>query len=209
MKFEMQKGAFYSDETGAKIPYARVTKSERLREAKAVQLANIATKLNEQMRNFKSGFAKVHAEVIEAILSENSLAKTDTKGNATWYNFDRSIKVEVNVNEAIAFDSILIEAAKDKLLTIIDSNVQAEDFIKSIVMDAFQTTAGKLDTKRVLGLKKHTSRISNPAIKAEWNAAMELIDKSISRPSSKSYFRIWHKIATGEYAAVDLNFSSI
>src|SRR5690606_39592899 len=37
------------------------------------------------------------------------------KGNATFYNFDRSIKVEVSVDAPVKFDEMTIELAKAKL----------------------------------------------------------------------------------------------
>lgn len=208
MEIYKQNGSTWSDEAGTPIPGNRVTKSEKLRENTAYKLATKAKALSGSLAEFKSYMHEACADVVAAIRAENNI-KTDGKGNFTWYNFDQSIKVEGNVNEAIRFDSVLIEGAKEKLLHIINENVQAEDFVKGIVIDAFQTTNGKLDTRRVLGLKKHTTRISNKAIRVEWDEAMALIDKSITRPESKTYYRVSVKDEQGEYQGIDLNFSSI
>ena len=78
-----------------------------------------------------------------------------------------------------------------------------------LAFDAFQTSKGKLDTKKVLGLKKHTARIKNKDLKVEWERAMSVIDKSISRPSSKTYFKVWFKDEDGKYNPIELNFSAI
>ena len=208
MNITKQNGPVWTDETGQAIPANRLTKAEKLREASAYKLATTASKLSDMLASFKDNISTTCAEVIAAIRAENKI-KADGKGNFTWYNFNQSIKVEGNVNEAIKFDEVLIEGAKAQLLELIDENISAEDFIKSIVLDAFQTTSGKLDTRRILGLKRHSSRITNKAIKAKWDAAMELIDKSITRPDSKTYFRIWVKNGSGEYENIDLNFSSV
>lgn len=210
MKLTQQtsKNQNWIDEAGNSIPYNRLTGSEKLREKSAHTLAKQAFALNARISEFKTLVKKMCDEVVEAIRSENKI-KTDSKGNFTWYNFNQSIKIEVNVNELIRFDEVLIDAAKDKLMKIISNNISGDDFIKSIVTEAFQTTTGKLDTRRILGLKKHSTRISKKDLKEEWMSAMELIDKSITRPESRNYFRIYVKEENGDFKAIDLNFSSV
>ena len=128
------------------------------------------------------------------------------KGNFTFFNFDGSIKIEVQVNEMITFDTILIEKAKQKLMELVGESISEDkEFIKELVMSAFQTSRGQLDTKRVMGLKKHAKRIKDE----RYHDAMALIDESVRRPSSKTYFRVWLRAAQGDYESIDLNFSSI
>lgn len=196
------------DESGQKIPYNRTTIAERMKERNAFKLLNEAEKINKNLASFKEMMTKIVEEVIEAARKEN-VVKLEGKGNYTWYNFNRSIKIEVNVNETIKFDEITIESAKEKLMDLIRTNISGDDFIISIVEDAFQTSRGKLDPKKILGLRKHTERIKSEQLKKEWNEVMKLIDKSISRPSSKSYFKVWKIDEEGKYEPVELNFSSI
>jgi hypothetical protein len=205
---QKSKDQFWKDEAGSAIPFNRITNAEKLREKSAASLAKQAIAVHGSLYNLKKIVQEVCDEVIAAIRKENKI-KTDAKGNVTWYNFDHSIKIEVDVKEGIRFDEALIDGAKQKLTDLINNNINGDQFIKSLVVDAFSTSAGKLDTKRVLGLKRHSSRIANNAIKKEWDAAMSLIDKSITRPNSKTYFRIWIKDEKGVYQNVDLNFSSI
>ena len=150
-KFTKQtsKEVSWNDESGTSIPYNRTTKVERLRESKAFMLANKATALHEELKEFKGIMQQACDDVVEAIRAEHKI-KTDSKGNFTWYNFDHSVKIEVNVNDMIRFDETLIDAAKEKLMHLIDRNLTGDDFIKSIVAEAFQTSTGKLDTRRIL-----------------------------------------------------------
>jgi hypothetical protein len=196
------------DESGAVIPYNRTTPLERLREKKAFSLYSTASKLNSDLLKFKTEFHEAIEKVLELARKENAV-KLDGKGNFTWYNFNRTIKIEVNNYDLIKFDELTIEAAKEKLFTIIRDNIQGDDFIISIVEDAFQTSKGKLDTRKVLGLKKHTSRIKDKTIKDAWIDAMGLIDKAVSRPTSKTYHKVWVKDNDGKYQPIDLNFSSL
>lgn len=202
------KESVWTDEAGTSVPSNRITKTEKLKEKSAFALAKKAIQINKVLAEFKSDIIKICDEIVEAVRSENEI-KTNSKGNFTWYNFDQSIKIEVNVNQSIKFDEILIDGAKEKLLHLIEGNVTAEEFIKSIILDAFQTTNGKLDTRRVLGLKRHTGRITNKVVKEEWDEAMSLIDKAIIRPESRSYYKIYIKDSEGKFEPIDLNFSSI
>jgi hypothetical protein len=143
---------------------------------------------------------------VDAIIAENNGKVRETKGNLVLYNFDGSIKLEVNINDRIEFDSVLLDQCKAKLDQLLNENLSTnESFIKDIVMSAFETGRGKLDTKKVLALKKHSSRIKHPL----YTEAMEFLDKSIRRPDSRTYYRVWVKDEEGKYENIDLNFSSI
>lgn len=196
------------DEAGNSIPFNRTTKSERIKERLANKILKEAQKVNASLEALKKLVDNAVNEVIEECRKENGV-KLEGKGNYTWYNFNRSIKIETNINELIKFDEILLESAKEKLLGLIREYTSGDDFIKSIVEQAFQTNTGKLDTKRILGLKKQTDRIKNEQIRMVWQEAMNLIDKSISRPDSKKYMKVFLKNSEGEYENIQLNFSSI
>lgn len=205
---QLAKDPMWINEVGQEIPYNRTTKSERLKEKLAYKLFSDAEIINEKLVGFKAKMVEAVEQVMELAREENEV-KLNGKGNYTWYNFNRSIKIEVNVNEAIKFDEITIESAREKLMDLIRTNISGDDFIISIVEDAFQTSKGKLDPKKILGLKRHTSRIKNANLKNEWESVMKLIDQSISRPNSKTYFKVWELDNEGKYNVVELNFSAL
>ena len=205
---QLPKDGMWIDESGLSIPYNRTTALERLKEKEAFSIFSDAKVINEKLTTFKIKISEIVEKILDKLREENNV-KLEGKGNLTWYNFDRSLKIEVNVNEQIKFDEQLIETAKEILLNLVRENISGDDFIISIVEDAFQTSKGKLDTKKVLGLKKHTARIKNKDLKVEWERAMSVIDKSISRPSSKTYFKVWFKDEDGKYNPIELNFSAI
>lgn len=199
---------FWVDEAGVQIPYNRTTKLERLLERSVYSLFDKSLKANQMLVKLKDEIGEVVAEIVEEARKENAV-KLNGKGNYTFYNFNRSLKVEVNVNELIRFDDIKLESAKEVLITLVRKNVVGDDFILGLVEDAFQTSRGRLDTRKILGLKKHTKRIKTKEIREEWQKAMTLIDEAISRPDSKTYYRVWYRDEAGKYQNVDLNFSSI
>lgn len=195
----------WSDESGMQIPSSRTTKLERLMERKSGKLLKEAVKVNKQLSVLKEQVQEVCQEVYDLFMEEHNNNK-DRKGNFTWYNFDRSIKIQSRVSERIEFDDLSIIACKDKLDDFLSANVESKDeFIKQLVLDAFETSRGKLDAKKVMSLLKYKSRIKTPL----FQEALELLESGIRRPDSKTYFQIWAKDSSGEYQNIDLNFSSI
>ena len=197
--------ALWHDESGSTVQYNRTTKAERLMERSSAKLLKGALKINTDLSAFKNHIEAVCEEVYETFMKEKNIDKK-TKGNFTWYNFDRSIKIEVAINEHIEFDELTIEACKNKLNVFLDGAVKTEvEIIKEMVLGAFSTSKGKLDAKKVLGLLKFRSKIKH----ADFQEALNLLEESIRRPKSKTYFRIWAKDNAGEYQSINLNFSSI
>ena len=194
------------DEGGIQVPYNRTTKSERLQEIQSARLMKKAIDINTKLKDFKEEVGVICKKVYDGFMIANNTTSKNSKGNFTWYNFDRSIKVEVSVNERIEFDDLGIKACKEKLDLFLEANLESKnEFIKQMVLDAFETSRGKLDSKKVMSLLKYKSKIKAPL----FQDAMQLLENSIRRPSSKTYFRIWFKDAEGKYESIDLNFSSI
>ncbi|RYF25163.1 MAG: DUF3164 family protein [Flavobacteriales bacterium] len=196
----------WTDESGSVIPYNRTTKYERSAERVTATLAKEAMRLNAGLTAFKQRIKEEALKLYEEFCKENGGKIGKGKGGASFFNFDRSIKVEVRVNEPITFDQNTIQLAKQKLDELLNDGLEnAKEFVKPLVMEAFETTAGKLDTKRILGLSKHASRIKDE----RYAEAMALIAKAIRRSSTKEYFQVWVKDASGEYQDIQLNFSSV
>lgn len=196
----------WQDESGALIPYNRTTKSERLMERSSQRILKSALTLNAKLTAFKDMIRELSQEAYDAFMAEKTSTRK-SKGNFTWFNFDRSIKIEVSVNEPIQFDSLTITAAKDKFDAFLDANIESKnEFAKQMVIDAFETQrSGNLDTKRVMNLTRYVSKINDPL----FTEAVKLINESIRRPKTKTYFRVWQKDEAGEYQNVELNLSSI
>jgi len=199
------KDSMWTDEAGVQIPVSRITKLERLMESKSSSIVKKATSLNRQLSEFKLELKRICSEVYAAAMAEKG-AKTDAKGNYTWFNFDRSIKIEVAINERIDFDDLTIKASKEKFDEFLSENIQGKaEFAKELVTDAFTTSRGRLDTKKIMSLFKYRSKIQDET----FQEAITLLEKAIRRPDSRTYFRVWVKDENGKYQNIDLNFSSI
>jgi len=199
----------WKDETGLEIPANRITRSEKMREAATDYLRKKAERLKTLLSEFKEEFISASDEVYTAVLEENGAKASERKGNFVFYNFDRSVKIETDVQDRIEFDDAMILVAKQHFDEFLSNNTSGIDsMIRELILDAFSSSRGKLDTRKVMSLVKYRSRI--PADKfPQFHSAINAIEKGMSRPSSKRYFRILLRDGEGKYNAIDLNFSSI
>jgi hypothetical protein len=202
---QTSKDKQWTDEAGNTIPFDRTTKYERAAENTVYSIATKAHKIHEALAEFKDTI-RAEADRLYALFTKENGQIGKGKGSATFFNFDRSIKVSVKVNDQITFDENTLDLAKTKLDELLNDGLKgAKDFVKPLVMDAFHQTNGRLDTKRVLGLRRYADRVRDP----RYAEAMSLIDKAVRRPSSKEYFQVWVRDANGEYQDIQLNFASI
>ena len=193
------------NESGDSVPVKYISAGERLKEKNAAALLKDARAVSEKLLAFKQRMAELCDEVYNKMAEEFKM-KENSKGNYTWFNFDRSIKIEVSISERIDFDDIAIKACKEKLDEFLGSNLTTkQEFVKELVADAFSTSRGKLDAKKVMSLLKYRNKIND----AIFQDALNLLEGSIRRPDSKRYFRIWERADDGSYELIDLNFSSI
>ena len=204
-----KKGNAWTDESGITIPFNRLSQVEFAKELHAGNLYKQAIKINEMLTGFMKLISEANDKINLAVDAENKrMGKKvkPTKGNFTWFNFDRSIKVEVNIQEQLKFDEAKIASAREKFDSFIEKNVQGtDDIVRQLINSAFVNGRGGLDPKKVLSLLKYRTKIKDKG----FQVALDLIEESISRPSSKRYFRIWCKDEAGQYKNIDLNFSSL
>ncbi len=195
------------DETGKQVPVEYISAGTRLKERGAATLLREAVQLNKRLKDFHEKIDKICQEVFRKAMEEfKANGNGKGKGNYTWYNFDRSIRVEVSINDRIDFDDLAIRAAKEKLDQFLSENLDSKaEFVKDLVIDAFSTTRGKIDAKKVFALMKYRVKITNRL----FQDALDILENGITRPGSKTYFRVSEKQQDGSYKSVELNFSAL
>lgn len=203
---QQKPGVAWLDESGVSIPYDRITKTERDREKLTAAIAKKATKVSDELTELKQFLVDKCGEAWEQYIKEYKGDKSAHKGNFTFFNFDRSIRIEVNVSEPIKFDDGIIQIAKQKLDAYLNEGITtSNDFIKEIVMSAFETRRGQMDVDKVLALKKYTTRINDE----RYTECMNLIDQAIRKPASKRYYKISIRNSGGEYVPVILDLAGV
>lgn len=184
------------------VPVAYITTIDKKKDRTSRSLITKANRLNKQLSAFKNELLEKCDALYEEMKADANIT-TGKKGNYTITSFDKSVKLEINVSERVEFDD-RINFAQDKInefMTIKTKDTDAD--LTELVTHAFQSSNGKLDSKRILSL--FSLKIKHPL----WKEAMDLIKQSIQRNNSKRYVRIWEKNTSGEYKAIDLNFSSL
>jgi len=205
-RFQKKTDKVWIDEAGIKLPVNRLLKSEKFAEITAEKLYKQGLKINDLLEKFKESMIAECEAVMKQVYADHSQDPDKSKGNFTWYNFDRSLKIMTKINERIDFDQTLIELCQNKLNEFLDQTVETkDDFIKQFVTDAFSQSKGQLDAKKVMSLLKYRSKIVNQL----FQEALELLEKSIRRPDSKRYFQLYVRNEEGAYDNIDLNFSNI
>jgi len=205
MAIQKVKDGKWVDETGKVIPIQYVTPLARLKEKAAGSLIKDALKLNKDLSLYKKAIVKYCDDIYDKAKKELNVNNL-TKGNFTFFNFDRSVKIERSVSDRITFDDITIQACKDKLDEFFDKTITSEkDFLKEIVTDAFSTKKGHLDTKKVMDLMKWRTKVNDPL----FQECLNLLADAIRKPDSKIYYKVWLRQPDGGYKLIDLNFSSL
>lgn len=198
-----QEGKVWIDHNGQNVPVQYVPDHDKKKERIAQKYLKKAIDLNMRLEQLKQeAFADLD-RFYEDMLRENNLSAEDRKGNFTLTSFDKSIKIEVKVQDRIEFDD-RITLAQLKINEFLQEKTKDSDLdLIEIVNNAFQTNKGRLDTKRVLSLFGY--KIKHPL----WLEAMELLKQSIDRNNSKRYLSISERNENGVYVQIQLNFASI
>ncbi len=203
----MKTNKQWVDASGNIVPAAMITPLDKKKESYADRIRKKAERASKLLSDLKMIVEAASDDLYARIMKKKGLKISDRKGNYTWYNFDKSIKVEIDISERQVFDSFLIDACKCKLMNFLESEISSEDeFIKQLVLDAFETKGGKLDTKRVTSLLKYREKIRHQL----YQDAMVYLEKAIDRQFVKKYSKVYvRNESTLEYEAIPLNYSDV
>ena len=187
---------------GETVPVKYIPKIDLYKDKIAKRKLKEATAIADKLAEFKVGLL-AECDAIFEQMKDDADVRTGTKGNYSITSFDKSVKIEISVQERIEFgDEINLAQAKiQQFLTEKTKGIDSD--LSQIINQAFQTNRGRLDTKRVLGL--FSLKIEHKT----WREAMELLKKSINRNSAKRYVRISQKDAEGKIQYITLDFSAI
>jgi hypothetical protein len=187
---------------GETVPVKYVPKIDLYKDKITKRKLKDAIAIADKLAEFKVSLL-ADCDAIYEQMKDDADVRTGVKGNYSITSFDKSIKIEISVQERIEFgDEINLAQAKiQQFLTEKTKGIDSD--LSQIINQAFQTNRGRLDTKRVLGL--FSLKIEHKT----WREAMELLKKSINRNSAKRYVRISQKDAEGKTQYVTLDFSAI
>jgi hypothetical protein len=200
IKIHTAKDSIWTNAAGDAVPLKFVPATEKRKETLAAKVHKSAIGVEAALLNF-------HQLIAGAFEYEIKYKKEKKgKGSFTWFSFDRSIKIEADMNEIIKWDNALMTEAKTLLDMYISSNMsEANELISGLVMGAFGNTKGMIDTGKVFQILKYQDKIKA----SKFQKACELIKKAQSIDKTKLYMRVWEKQEDGSYRNINLNFSAI
>jgi hypothetical protein len=210
VKIQTSKNATWLNAAGDSVPFKFVPKSDKSKEVLAAKIWKAALSVEASLAQLHSMMKEAFTEVSALVKAEYEL-KNDKKlktgkGSLTWFNFDRSIKVEADVNDIVKWDSGLMTEALILLNKYISANMtESNELISELVKSAFANQKGMIDTGKVFQLLRYEDKIKAVA----FQKACELIKQAQSIDRTKLYMRVWEKQDDGSYRNINLTFSTL
>lgn len=201
----------WTDPQGRTVPDSMVTPADRMKDELANRLAEEAEGLQEKIRAFKQQALDEMGSAKELLFEQYGVKVGGPKGGFSIRSFDGNTMTEVSVADRIVFGPEL-QAAKALIDECIESwSEGANDNIRTLVEDAFQVNkAGRLDTKRILGLRKLKMKDADGNPDQRWARAMDAISDALIVDQTATYIRFYRRNArTNGMEQIALDFSSL
>lgn len=194
---------FLTDAAGRLVPRENVKPEHLLQDEMVRRLFEKAQALRQQIHDFRvESETEIHCFL--SLLSEKyGSTKGGAKGNVSLTSYDGLLRVQLAVNELIAFGPELQVAKEliDSCLTRWTEGGNAN--LRAVVTDAFDVgKEGKLNISRILGLRRLDINDD------EWGRAMQAITDAVTVNATRSYVRFHEKSAPHSgYALLPLDLA--
>ncbi len=210
VKIHTARDTTWINASGDAVPVKFVPKSDKSKEVLAGKIhkaaLNAEAVLEALYAQLNEAFEEVKALLKAEYELKNDKPKKKGKGSLTWFNFDRSLKIEADINEIVKWDSSLMTEALSLLNSYISANLtESNVLISELVKSAFANTKGMIDTGKVFQILRYEDKIKNK----NFQKACELIKQAQSIDKTKLYMRVWEKDEQGAFRNINLNFSSL
>lgn len=195
---------------GHHVPVGLVSDVDKLKHELVCGLHERADALRKAMADFKTqAFQEIYA-ARDLIFEKYSAKVGGKKGNLTFNSFDHAFSVEVKVADRIAFGPELL-AAKSLIDEFIAENAEGvNDNVRVLLEHAFQVNkAGRIDTSRVLGLRKLQIRGHDGQPHPKWESAMEAITQAVEVHGTATYLLFKEADEHGAMVTKTLDFSAL
>ena len=196
---------YKADARGRLIPLDAIKPIDLQRDELVTEIVQKAQALHRQMAAVKTALM-ADVDAFADLSAERYGAKLGgTKGNITLVSFDGQYKVQLAVQETLAFDEGL-QAAKALIDECVHEWTQgSRSEIKTLINDAFQVDKeGNISAGRVLGLRRYNFDDE------KWQRAMAALAESVRVQNSTRYLRVYQRVGqTNKYEAIVLNMAGV
>ena len=209
VKIHTSKNATWTNAGGDAVPFKFVPKPDKAKEVLASKVYKAALNAESVLTALHALLMGAFAEVTQMIKDEYELKykkQKQGKGSLTWFNFDRSLKIEADMNDIVKWDHALMTEALVLLNDYLSTNMtEVNELIAGLIQGAFANSKGMIDTGKVFQILSHQAKIKHKG----FQKACEMMKQAQSVDKTKLYMRVWEKGEDGSYRSINLNFSSI
>ncbi|MBS1642365.1 MAG: DUF3164 family protein [Bacteroidetes bacterium] len=200
----------WTDASGAVVPLKFVPELDKKKETLAAKVHKHALAAEKNLNELHALMHNATEEIKRMVKQEFELkeqkGRGKGKGSITWYNFDKSIKIEADMNDVVKWDEAMMTEALQLLNKYLDKSLGEEkQLIKELVASAFSNSKGCIDTSKIFQLLKYENKMKSII----YTKACELMRNAQGIDKTKLYMRVWEKMEDGSYRNVNLNFSSL
>lgn len=207
----MENRKYWLNPLGHKVPDHLVTPAERMKDELSDRLVSSAEGVQATMAAFKKAALDEMYAAKDLLFEKYGAKLGGKKGGFGIKSYDGSAEVRLDVADRISFGPEL-QAAKALIDECIESWAEGADpNIRVLIDDAFQVNkAGRIDTKRVLGLRKLPIRRKDGSLDERWQRAMDAITDALIVDQTAIYVRFYRRNdRTRGMELVNLDFSAL
>jgi hypothetical protein len=182
-----QKGQSWTDCNGKEIPTYAINPVLKVEEKHAQKIIALGLKVEKDLKELIEASNKAYMEIYEAKVKDSAIKgnKGPTEG-MTICSFDNTIDVKFTRPDTMYFDNTYTELVKqkfDEYFSGLNAGNDTAAFLRDIVNELMFTSGGKLDSGKVLQLRKYRDRIAgNDKLRVKGTPfieAVDLFDKAI------------------------------
>lgn len=197
------KDGNWLDPRGRAVPEDYVSEQDQLRDAMVERIHKAATKLEEQIAEFRL-FAHQETDAYLEWLAKEKKVKEGWKGNITLDSFDGSKRVVRNIDDQVGFNESLQLVKSQIDLWLKDQMQGANESLVKVVSSAFNVDKkGKVNTAMIMRLLQLDIQ------DAKWKKAMQILRDSITVTATRQYLSFSEKVAADDgeiWRPICLNF---
>lgn len=196
---------YKTDTKGRLVPLSAIKPIDQARDELVTEIVHKAQQLHQQMASTKADLISDIDAFVDLSAERYGAKLGGTKGNISLVSFDGQYKVQLAVQETLAFDEGL-QAAKALIDECVHEWTQgSRNEIKTLINDAFQVDKeGNISAGRVLGLRRYNFDDE------KWQRAMTALAESVRVQNSTRYLRVYQRVGqTNKYEAIVLDMAGV
>lgn len=205
-----QDEQMWKDSEGRLVPASLVKPADKMKDELVRGLLPRAREVRDIMAGSKVDAMSEMFAAKDLIFEQYGAKIGGKKGNFSISSYDGALEVEISVADRITFGPEL-QAAKALIDECIASwSAGANDNMIALVDHAFQVNkSGRIDTGRVLGLRKIEMKDDDGNPDAKWQTAMQAISDAVKVHGTATYIRFYETDSLGNRNAVILDFAKL